>query len=68
MYTLTKVDDITIQGIMDEVNEGKRKLKDIARDCRYYVHQTKCEYASSIYARFSDCTTRKQFKAVFDSI
>lgn len=68
MYTLPKVDAFTIQGIIDEVNAGKRKLKDIASDCRYYVMQTNSQYASSIYARFGDCKTRKEFNAVFDSI
>lgn len=68
MYTLTKIDAFTIQGIIDEINAGKRKVKDIAADCRYYVNQTNSDYASAIYARFGDCTTRAQFKAVFDSI
>lgn len=68
MYTLTKVDVLTIQGIMDEVNAGKRKLKDIAHDCRYYFHQTNSDYASAIFARLGDCKTRKQFNEVFDSI
>ena len=68
MYTLTKCDAFTIQGIMGEVEAGTRKLKDIAADCRWYVMQTNSEYAASIYARFGDCKTRAQFKAVFESV
>jgi hypothetical protein len=65
---ITKNDAFTIQGIMDEVDFGKRNLKDIAADCRYYIFQAATQYAATIFERLGECKTRAQFKAVFDAI
>lgn len=65
---ITKNDAFTIQGIMDEVELGKRSLKDIAADCRYYIFQAATQYAATIFERLGECKTRSQFNAVFEAI
>lgn len=65
---ITKNDAFTIQGIMDEVENGNRNLKDIAADCRYYIFQAATQYAATIFERLGECKTRAQFSAVFNAI
>lgn len=62
------IDINTINGVKREVEAGKKSLKAIAEECRIYEYQSDNEKAQAIYARLSDCATRKEFAAVFATI
>lgn len=65
---MNTIDKFTIEGIKDELANGKRTLKAIAAECRIYETQTECDEAKAAYARLSDCKNRKEFAAVFATI
>ncbi len=58
----------TLELLKGDVANGKRTLKNLAAECRYYELQATDDYSKAIFARLSDCTTRKEFNAVFASI
>lgn len=65
---MNTIDKNTIKGIKADVENGKLTLKKIARECRFFEAQTDNDEARAAYARLSDCTTRKEFAAVFATI
>jgi len=62
------IDINTINGIKADLNKGKRTVKAIAAECRIFEQQADNDEAKAIYARLSDCTSRKAFASVFATI
>lgn len=62
------IDTNTVKSIKEDVLNGKRKLKDIAAECRIFEQQADNDEAKAVYARLSDCSNRKEFAAVFATI
>lgn len=58
----------TLNGIKEELSKGKRTVKSIAAECRTFENQVSDDLAKSIFARLSDCATRKEFNEVFASL
>jgi len=58
----------TLNGIKADLANGKRKVKDIASECRYFESQVQEDEAKAAFARLSDCTTRKEFASVFATL
>lgn len=62
------IDTNTIKGIKEDVAAGKRTLKAIAAECQMFEAQADNDEAKAIYARLADCSSRKEFNAVFASL
>lgn len=58
----------TIKSIEADLANGKRKVKDIAAECKIFEVQTEDELHQSIFARLSDCKSRKDFAMVINSL
>lgn len=58
----------TLNGIKSDLKNGKRTLKNIAEECKFFENQVEGDYSKAIFARLSDCKTRKEFAAVIASI
>jgi hypothetical protein len=65
---MKQVDINTLNGIKEDLLKGKRSVKSIAKECLCFEKQSDDDYSKSIYARLSDCKTRKHFNEVFASI
>lgn len=65
---MNTIDINTINGIKSDLEKGKRTVKAIAEECRIFEEQCDNDEAKAIYARLSDCKTRKAMSAVFNSI
>ncbi len=62
--TLNIIDRNTVNGIIADVEAGKRTLKAIAKECLIIETQADNDYAKACYARLADCKTRAQFREV----
>ena len=58
----------TIKSIELDIITGKRSLKNIAAECKIFEVQANSDEAKAVYARLSDCKTRKEFSSVFSSL
>lgn len=58
----------TLNGIKEELAKGKRTVKAIAAECRIMENQVSDDYSKAVFARLSDCTSRKEFAAVFATL
>lgn len=58
----------TLNGIKADLANGKRLVKNIAAECAFFEAQVSDDLSKSIFARLADCTSRKQFNAVLNSL
>ncbi|UMO77987.1 hypothetical protein [Escherichia phage ZL19] len=54
----------TLNEIAMEIKDARRRVKDIAESCAFCVKQTDDPEAKALFAKLSECKTRKQMSLV----
>lgn len=65
---MNQITRTTLETVLAAISNPKTSLKVVATDCRYYEKQVSDDWSKAAFARLSDCTTRKQFISVLNSL